>query len=108
MDLGYEPVMAMGAGNSLLANAKRKAQEKHCVLALIDLRLMDDDDEQDTSGLILAEEMGDKLRPIILSSYENPKFLTNSASKTYRDLLSSAKWITATSFRRHWMRKRQR
>ena len=75
LDLGYEPIIAMGSGNSLLADAKRKAQEKRCSLALIDLRLMDDDDDQDTSGLILAEEMGDKLRPIILSGYENPNVL---------------------------------
>jgi thiamine kinase-like enzyme/CheY-like chemotaxis protein len=71
MDLGYEPVLVMGGGATLLANARREAYEKRCALALIDLRLMDDDDDQDTSGLTLAEELGDKLRPIILSGYEN-------------------------------------
>ncbi|MBL8100994.1 MAG: phosphotransferase [Anaerolineales bacterium] len=71
MEWGYEPVLAMGAGASLIADAKRQAEEKRCSLALIDLRILDDDDEQDTSGLTLAEEMSDKLYPIILSGYEN-------------------------------------
>jgi CheY-like chemotaxis protein len=81
LDLGYEPVIAMGSGNSLLSDAKKKAQERHCALALIDLRLIDDDDEQDSSGLILAEQMGDNLRSIILSGYENPNILRKLLQK---------------------------
>jgi hypothetical protein len=42
---------------------------------------MDDDDEQDTSGLTLAEQMGDKLRPIILSGFENPNVLRKLLQK---------------------------
>jgi len=81
----YEPVLAMGTGATLLANAKKQAREKRCALALIDLRLVDDYDEQDTSGLQLADEMGDTLRPIILSGYDNPNFL-RTLLKKHRDI----------------------
>lgn len=72
---GYEAVLAMGTGSTLLADAKKQAREKCCALALIDLRLIDDYDELDTSGLKLAEEMSGILRPIILSGHDNPNFL---------------------------------
>ncbi len=77
----YEPILAMGSGNSLLADAKKKAQEMRCALALIDLRLIDDYNEQDTSGLKLAEELGDLLLPIILSGHDNPDVLRKLLQK---------------------------
>lgn len=77
----YEPVLAMGTGATLIANAKKLAHEKRCCLALIDLRLTDDYDEQDVSGLQLADELGDTLRPIILSGYDNPNFLRTLLQK---------------------------
>ena len=81
MEWGYEPVLAMGMGTSLLSDAKNKAAEKRCALALIDLRVIDDEDEHDISGLTLAEEIGDKLRPIILSGYENLNVLRTMLQK---------------------------
>ncbi len=77
----YEPVLAMGAGASLLADARKKAHDMRCALALIDLRLIDDFNEQDTSGLKLAEELGDHLLPIILSGHENPSVLRKLLQK---------------------------
>jgi DNA-binding NarL/FixJ family response regulator len=77
----YEPVLAMGTGLNLLADAKTKASEKRCALALIDLRLIDDYDEQDISGLKFADEMGDILRPIILSGHDNPNLLRTMLQK---------------------------
>ncbi len=77
----YEPILAMGAGASLLADARKKAQEMRCALAMIDLRLIDDYNEQDTSGLKLAEELGDHLLPIILSGHENPSVLRKLLQK---------------------------
>jgi predicted Ser/Thr protein kinase len=71
----YEPVLAMGTGAKLLDDAKRQALEKRCALALIDLRLTDDYDEQDTSGLTLAEEINDAVHSIILSGADNSNFL---------------------------------
>ena len=46
----YEPVIAQGDGKALMENAKWKAKQERCHLALIDLRLMDDYDEDDVSG----------------------------------------------------------
>ncbi len=77
----YEPVLAMGTGPSLLVDAKKKAREKCCSLALVDLRLIDEYDEQDTSGLKLAEELADILRPIILSGHDNPAVLKSMLQK---------------------------
>ncbi|MDO9301266.1 MAG: phosphotransferase [Anaerolineales bacterium] len=81
MDWGYESVLAMGTGKALLADAKNKARDKCCALALIDLRLIDDYDDQDTSGLKFADEIGDTLRPIILSGYENIEVLRTILQK---------------------------
>lgn len=67
----YEPILANGTGTALLEDAKKKAKEMRCSIALIDLRLIDDYDNNDMSGLQLAEEMADRLRPIILSGYPN-------------------------------------
>lgn len=75
VEWGYDPVLAMGMGAALQKDAREKAFEKRCALALIDLRLVDDDDEEDTSGLILAEELKGKLHPIILSGHENQQIL---------------------------------
>lgn len=77
----YEPVLATGTGLSLMADAKRLAREKSCALALIDLRLIDDYDEQDISGLNFADEMGDILRPIIISGHDNPDVLRTLLQK---------------------------
>lgn len=72
---GYEPVLAMGTGNKLIIDAKEKARTKSCVLALIDMRLYDDEDKDDDSGLILADELEKKIRCVILSGYRDEKIL---------------------------------
>jgi CheY-like chemotaxis protein len=71
MEWGYDPVLAMGRGVTLQNDARIKAQEHRCSLALIDLRLMDNDDGTDISGLNLAKEMKSNfpITPIILSGY---------------------------------------
>ncbi len=81
MEWGYEPVLATGINTSLTEDAKIKARGKCCSLALIDLRLIDDDNEQDMSGLALAEDIGDRLYPIILSGYENFEVLRTMLQK---------------------------
>jgi CheY-like chemotaxis protein len=81
MDWSYDPVLATGSGAALLADAKKLAHTKCCALALIDLRLIDDYNEQDTSGLKLAEELADLLRPIILSGHDNPDVLRDMVQK---------------------------
>jgi FixJ family two-component response regulator len=54
---GYLPVVAQGSGNDLLDDARKKARKYRCHLALVDMRLIDDSDEDDTSGLDLIEQI---------------------------------------------------
>lgn len=69
MDIwGYSAIIAEGTGNALIEDAKFKAKEFRCQLALVDMRLVDNFDEDDTSGLDLIKE----IRPaatIIVSGY---------------------------------------
>jgi len=71
LDWGYDPVLAMGTGDKLIADAKNKARDNCCALALIDMRLYDDDDNEDDSGLKLANELSNMMSCIILSGHEN-------------------------------------
>lgn len=68
---GYTAIIAQGDGNFLFDDAKEKAKSFRCQLALVDLRLIDNFDDDDLSGLELAR----KIKPtvsIILSGYSNP------------------------------------
>lgn len=65
-----EPVIAQGQGQDLLDDAVRKAKEYRCHVAIVDMRLIDDEDQSDISGLELLE----KLKParcIVVSGYLN-------------------------------------
>lgn len=65
---GYLPVVADGVGQMLLKNARSKAKDYRCQLALVDMRLLDDIDDEDKSGLELIPQ----LRPtacIMMSGY---------------------------------------
>jgi DNA-binding NarL/FixJ family response regulator len=64
----YEPVVAEGQGEALLVDAERKAHQYRCQVALVDMRLLDDYNRADTSGLDLVP----RLKPtvsIIVSGY---------------------------------------
>src|SRR5262245_3013371 len=71
----YDPVLAMGSGDKLIADAKIKARDHRCTLALIDMRLYDEDDNEDDSGLKLAGELGDRVQCVILSGYADQQAL---------------------------------
>ena len=77
---GYCPISATGEGKSLGRDAISKARKFHCILALIDLRLMDDFDDEDASGLELAGKL-EPIRSIILSGYPNQKILREILDK---------------------------
>jgi DNA-binding NarL/FixJ family response regulator len=65
---GYGVHVAVDQGRALLAEARQKAHHLRCHLALVDMRLLDDEDKKDRSGLDLIPQ----LRPtesIILSAY---------------------------------------
>jgi hypothetical protein len=91
---GYCPVLAKGEGKGLFKDAINKAKKYHCELALIDLRLMDDFDREDTSGLWLAGEIR-PTRTIILTGYQNADmlrdFLENHKDLPFLSKADSAK-----------------
>ena len=66
----FIPVLAEGIGNGLLEDAKRQAKEKRCQLALVDLRLVDDLDEEDISGLKLVPEIKPAVSLIVSASVD--------------------------------------
>ena len=51
---GYKPIVAEGIGEALIHDALEKARHHRCHLALVDMRLKDDHDASDTSGLDLV------------------------------------------------------
>jgi ActR/RegA family two-component response regulator len=65
---GYDVYVAQGFGAELLDDARRQAANHRCHLALVDLRLLDDDDRNDTSGLRLVSEIK-PTASIIFSGY---------------------------------------
>lgn len=65
---GYEPILAEGQGRSLIANAQSKARLQRCHVAIVDMRLLDNDHGRDNSGI----ELIPKLLPtvsIVVSAY---------------------------------------
>ncbi|MCA2003056.1 MAG: response regulator, partial [Chloroflexi bacterium] len=73
----YQPVMAEGAGRRLLEDAKKKAREFRCQIALVDLRLKDDQDEDDVSGLDLIAEIK-PAETILVSGHGTMKLVEES------------------------------
>ncbi len=54
---GFTPVVAQGRGNKLLENAKHLARQERCQFAIVDMRLIDDNDDEDLSGMELIPHM---------------------------------------------------
>jgi hypothetical protein len=67
---GYIPVLAQGIGNNLLEDAKIKVKKNRCQLALVDLRLVDDFDDEDVSGLDLIPELKPAVSLVVSASVE--------------------------------------
>lgn len=65
---GFMPILAEGQGNALLDDARNKARELRCQLALVDMRLVDDLDEDDTSGLQLVSDLKPAISIIVSAS----------------------------------------
>lgn len=68
---GYLPILAEGDGIYLLENAGALVRNQRCRLALVDLRLLDNFDEQDKSGLHLIPNLA-PAACIILSAFATP------------------------------------
>jgi CheY-like chemotaxis protein/thiamine kinase-like enzyme len=74
---GYIPVIADGEGDSLIKDAKQKARDQRCHLALVDMRLIDDFDMNDRSGLDLVQELKPALS-IVTSAYGDEEVASES------------------------------
>ncbi|MDZ7363574.1 MAG: response regulator [candidate division KSB1 bacterium] len=61
---GY-PVVAVNS----LDEARKKLRDNHCDLAVIDVRLLDDNDPNDFSGLTLVRELNPDVSVILYSGY---------------------------------------
>ena len=75
---GYEPFVAEGFGEDLLEDAQKKARDHACHVALVDMRLMDDYDKNDKSGLDLVPKLKPTLS-IIVSGSGNDRATTLEA-----------------------------
>ena len=62
---GYVPVVAHGVGPELLEDATRKARRHRCQVAIIDMRLRDDYDTTDISGLELVPQLAPTVSIIV-------------------------------------------
>ena len=75
---GYETIVAEApdgaedAHKALLEDARQKAHAHRCHLAVVDMRLRDDSDPSDTSGLALVPQLAPTVS-IILSGYGDKK-----------------------------------
>jgi CheY-like chemotaxis protein len=69
---GCQPVIAEGEGDDLLQDAENKAKTQRCQLALVDMRLQDNTDPTDNSGLDLIPRLA-PTQTIIISAYGDKK-----------------------------------
>lgn len=67
-DRGYEPIVAEGKGEKLIEDAKAKARQHRCHVAIVDMRLLGA--EGDESGLMLAGALAPTVC-IIVTAYGN-------------------------------------
>ena len=58
------PIGAEDAHKALLEDAKQKAHTHRCHIALVDMRLRDDSDPSDISGLALVRKLADRVHTL--------------------------------------------
>lgn len=73
---GYTAILAHGTGDALLNDAVQKAREHRCQIAVVDMRLRDDFDPDDRSGLELIARL-QPAESIILSGHGNDQVVSN-------------------------------
>ena len=82
--LGYQPILVEATGDNLIRLAPQVAWEQRCHLALVDIRLRDDDDPSDRSGLHLVTELF-PVRSVIVTGFGDLKAVRD-AQATYQAL----------------------
>lgn len=78
---GYLPVVAEGVGEALQEDAVAKTRQQRCQIAIVDMRLIDDQDTSDISGLKLVQRL-QPIAAIIVSGWGDHQKARN-ALKTY-------------------------
>jgi CheY-like chemotaxis protein len=74
---GYKPVIAEGEGETIIDDAIQKAKDERCQIAIVDMRLIDDFDITDRSGLELVQELKPALS-IVTSGYGDEEVVSES------------------------------
>ena len=75
---GYIPVIAEGEGEALIEDAKAKAKAHRCQVAIVDIRLLDDSDVKDKSGLDLVRQLKPAISSIVTSAFGNVDVVSES------------------------------
>ncbi len=75
---GYHVILAEGVGDELLADAQRKVIDEACHIAVVDMRLYNDHDNADQSGLALIPKLKPALT-IVVSGSGNDRNTTKKA-----------------------------
>lgn len=57
------------------AEARKKVDEENPDLAILDIRLLNDDDEKDMSGVELAKEIGRSVPVLLLTGYPSTEYM---------------------------------
>lgn len=76
-----------------LLEAKRILKARQVSLLILDIRLIDDDDEKDVSGLILAKEIGRAVPKIILTRFPTYEAVRDALGPTVDGLSSADNFI---------------
>jgi DNA-binding response OmpR family regulator len=75
---GYIPIIAEGEGDVLVEDAKDRAKAHRCQVAIVDIRLIDDLDVKDKSGLDLVQQLKPALSSIVTSAFGNAELVSES------------------------------
>ena len=79
-DLHLEPIVAVGKYDALLKDALTQAQQKRCHLALVDMRLLNDKDPNDKSGLELISALPKHMFSMVVSGSDDGRDRTNATT----------------------------
>lgn len=91
---GYEAFVAEGVGNELINDAQRMAYEHACHIALVDMRLIDDYDKSDKSGLDLVAKLKPAISIIVSGSGDDRKTALEAVDKGAVDFVGKEDPLT--------------
>lgn len=83
----YMPIVVTGVGNGLLANARQKMIEAACHIAIVDMRLINDYDRADRSGLDLIPDLKPALVIIVSGSGDDRQTALAALNKGAYDFI---------------------